>query len=294
LAKLATKIDTQRQKIEDFNKAMVTLVLNAVAAGKTVADYVKDSKAGKGDAASLLTTGKAVGAIKGDVKGVDVASEALKLMGKPMDAVASALSSKGITMGSGDIIINGKKADVSASVDASGKPLKAISFAINEKSKTVGTGNLTAAGIDTGQIRKGLEFLDKDGKKWKLTGGSYYNNWDVVRAGYGTNKLDPNKPTIVGDRGPELAFGNMVIPNMAKVPFAPRFDVKQAANVLGPVQQGNQAGVINLTQNIYPSEGMNTDAFVRQVVSMTKQAIGQDSKLNAKMVGNPMNVSIKT
>jgi hypothetical protein len=52
--------------------------------------------------------------------------------------------------------------------------------------------------------------------------------------------------------------------------------------------------VINLTQNIYPSEGMNTDAFVRQVVSMTKQAIGQDTKLNAKMKGNPMNVSIKT
>jgi TP901 family phage tail tape measure protein len=42
---------------------------------------------------------------------------------------------------------------------------------------------------------------------------------------------------------------------------------------------------INLTQNIYPSDGMNTDTFVRQVVSMTKQAIGQDAKLNAKMVG---------
>jgi TP901 family phage tail tape measure protein len=295
LSKLADKIATQRQKIEDFNKAMVTLVLNAIAAGKTVEQYIKDSKAGQGDAAALLTNGKAVGAFKGDVKGVDVAAETLKLMGKPMDAVTSALSSKGITMGSGDIIINGKKADVSASVDANGKPLKTISFAISEKSKTVGTGNLNAAGIETGQIRKGLEFLDKDGKKWKLTGGSYYNNWDVVKAGYGTNKLDPKKPTIVGDRGPELAFGGMVIPNMAKIPFAsPRYDVNQAAKMFEPIQQSNTAGVINLTQNIYPSEGMNTDAFVRQVVSMTKQAIGQDAKLNAKMVGNPMNVSIKT
>jgi len=295
LSKLADKIATQRQKIEDFNKAMVTLVLNAIAAGKTVEQYIKDSKAGQGDAASLLTNGKAVGAFKGDVKGVDVAAETLKLMGKPMDAVTSALSSKGITMGSGDIIINGKKADVSASVDANGKPLKTISFAISEKSKTVGTGNLNAAGIQTGQIGKGLEFLDKDGKKWKLTGTSYYNNWDVVKAGYGTNKLDPKKPTIVGDRGPELAFGGMVIPNMAKIPFAsPRYDVNQAAKMFEPIQQSNPAGVINLTQNIYPSEGMNTDAFVRQVVSMTKQAIGQDAKLNAKMVGNPMNVSIKT
>ena len=42
---------------------------------------------------------------------------------------------------------------------------------------------------------------------------------------------------------------------------------------------------INLTQNIYPSDGMNTEAFVRQVVTMTKQAIGQDAKLNAKMIG---------
>jgi len=42
---------------------------------------------------------------------------------------------------------------------------------------------------------------------------------------------------------------------------------------------------INLTQNIYPSDGMNTESFVRQVVTMTKQAIGQDAKLNAKMVG---------
>jgi hypothetical protein len=109
-------------------------------------------------------------------------------------------------------------------------------------------------------------------------------------------KLDPKMPTIVGDNGPEMVFGNMVIPNMAKLPFAsPRYDVGQAAKMFEPMGGGNSNGsVINLTQNIYPSDGMNTDAFVRQVVSMTKQAIGQDTKLNAKMVGNPMNVSIKT
>jgi hypothetical protein len=118
----------------------------------------------------------------------------------------------------------------------------------------------------------------------------------VEKAGYGTMKLNPNIPTIVGDRGPEMAFGGMVIPNMASVPYAsPRYDVGQAAKMFEPMSGGNSSGsVINLTQNIYPSDGMNTDAFVRQVVSMTKQAIGQDAKLNAKMVGNPMNVSIKT
>jgi len=52
-----------------------------------------------------------------------------------------------------------------------------------------------------------------------------------------------------------------------------------------PMQNNSNGSVINLTQNIYPSDGMNTDAFVRQVVTMTKQAIGQDAKTNAKMVG---------
>jgi len=297
LSKLADKIATQRQKIEDFNKAMVTLVLNAIAAGKTVADYIKDSKAGQGDAASLLTNGKAVGAFKGDVKGVDVAAETLKLMGKPMDAVTSALSSKGITMGSGDIIINGKKADLSASVDANGKPLKAISYAVSTTGvmkNTVGEGALSAAGVQ-GRT-KGTMFLDKDGTKWKISAAGQYGNYYVEKAGYGAMKLNPKVPTIVGDRGPEMAFGGMVIPNMAKIPFSsPRYDVNQAAKMFEPMRDSQSGGsVINLTQNIYPSEGMNTDAFVRQVVSMTKQAIGQDSKLNAKMVGNPMNVSIKT
>jgi hypothetical protein len=93
-----------------------------------------------------------------------------------------------------------------------------------------------------------------------------------------------------------MAFGGMVIPNMAKIPFSsPRYDVNQAAKMFEPMRDAQNGGsVINLTQNIYPSDGMNTDAFVRQVVSMTKQAIGQDTKLNAKMKGNSMNVSIKT
>lgn len=54
------------------------------------------------------------------------------------------------------------------------------------------------------------------------------------------------------------------------------------------------ASTINLTQNIYPADGMNTDAFVRQVVQQTKAAIGQDAKMNAKMVGTTKNVSIRT
>jgi hypothetical protein len=208
----------------------------------------------------------------------------------------------------GDININGKKMDVG--------PTKATAK-INSVPTTLGVtagayagstiihpSTLMAAGASQisdgkrGSTWVGVEFVDKNGKKWKVTSdaGRAGLNVQAVKAGYGTMKLNPKVPTIVGDRGPEMAFGGMVIPNMAKLPFAsPRYDVGQAAKMFEPMSDSRSGGnVINLTQNIYPSEGMNTDAFVRQVVSMTKDAIGQDVKLNAKMKGNPMNVSIKT
>jgi hypothetical protein len=279
------------------------MILNAIAVGKTVDQYIKDTKEGKQDAAGFLTAGKAAGAITGNIKGIDVAAKTMELMGKPLSALESSLKTKGISMDGGDLYITvggkPKKLDVSASVDSNGQALKAISFAIG-KDKSVGTGNLNQAGISSAQIRKGLEFLDSKGVKWKLTGGAgaggpYANSWAVEKAGYGTMKLNPNVPTIVGDRGPEMAFGGMIIPNMAKVPFSsPRYDVSQAAKMFEPMTSSSSGSVINLTQNIYPSDGMNTDAFVRQVVSMTKQAIGQDAKLNAKMVGTTKNVSIKS
>jgi TP901 family phage tail tape measure protein len=303
LTKLATTIETKRQKIEDYNKAMLTLTLNALALNKTVDQYIKDTKAGKGDAASLLTTGKAVGAYKGDLKGIDVGAEAKKLMGETSSGIAAALSSKGIDMKGGDILINNKKVDFKN--ESKNTEFKASRSHPGVQSKTVGKGPKakTIMTVDSMSLHEqGIDasigsVFTQGTQKYKITGvdNAYLRTMRVEKAGYGTTKLNPNIPTIVGDRGPEMAFGGMVIPNMSKIPFAsPRYDVNQAAKMFEPMQQSNKAGVINLTQNIYPSEGMNTDAFVRQVVSMTKQAIGQDSKLNAKMVGSPMNVSIKT
>jgi TP901 family phage tail tape measure protein len=304
LGKLNDKIATQKQKIDDVNKAMTTLRLNAIAAGKTLEDYVKygtteNPNAGKQDATAVVNTAKTAGVKVPTVGGIDVGKVGLDMVTATNDAVAKGLSTKGISVDkmTGDIYINGKKADVSKSVDASGNALKAISYAVSTTGamkNTVGEGALSAAGV-LGRA-KGTVFADKSGTKWKIAGEGYYGNYPVEKAGYGTMKLNPKVPTIVGDRGPEMAFGGMVIPNMAKLPFAsPRYDVGQAAKMFEPISGGNAGGsVINLTQNIYPSDGMNTDAFVRQVVSMTKDAIGQDVKLNAKMKGNPMNVSIKT
>jgi len=306
LGKLNDKIATQKQKIDDVNTAMTTLRLNAAAAGKTLEDYIKygtpeNANAGKQDAAAVVGTSKAAGVKVPATSGgqyvgstfvsnkADVGKQALDMLNTTKDAVEKGLAAKGIEV-KGDIYINNKKADVSPSSSSGPKQTSLVVGSDNNLS----LGSVKASGIKEKQGSYiGQEFLDKYGVKYKIV-NDRYGQIQVAKAGYGTMKLDPRIPTIVGDRGPEMAFGGMVIPNMAKIPFSsPRYDVKQAAKMFEPMQQQSGGNVINLTQNIYPSDGMNTDAFVRQVVSMTKQAIGQDTKVNAKMVGNPMNVSIK-
>jgi hypothetical protein len=117
----------------------------------------------------------------------------------------------------------------------------------------------------------------------------------VEKAGYGTMKLNPNIPTIVGDRGPEMAFGGMVIPNMAKVPFSsPRYDVKQASKMFEPMRDsGGGQGVINYTQHIHASPGMNEDQLISKAKVAAYEFLQANIKTNAKMKGNPMNVGIK-
>jgi TP901 family phage tail tape measure protein len=309
LGKINEKIATQKQKIDDVNSAMTTFRINAIAAGKTLEEYAL-TKEGKQDAAAVVNNSKVAG-IKvpassgGQYVGStfvpntkNVGSQALDLITKTEDAVTSALSSKGIQMGSGDIYIvgkDGKKTKVDATSYQDGKKSNAgiNRSMVNGKEKlSVQALQLVAEKIPT---KEGTEFFIKD-TKYKITGPVGSNGYlPIEKAGYGAMNLNPKIPTIVGDRGPELAFGGMIIPNMAKVPFSsPRYDVNKANLRFDPMRDNSSGSVINLTQNIYPSDGMNTDAFVRQVVQQTKQAIGQDTKLNAKMVGNSMNVSIKS
>ena len=321
LGKLNDKIAKQRQKIDDVNIAMTTLRINAAALGLTLEEYVKTSD-GKKAAAALVSSSKTAGvpvaaSSGGHYEGStyvpnkpDVGKQALDLVNTTNDAVAKGLAAKGITLMNGDIYINKKKMDVSATNTPTapggqsfGNPVstykkedmslkEASKKAITDKQSKQFTGN---AGDQYYLFKHGESTyaVDKTTGVVKLFDVAKQAVGKVVKAGYGTMKLDPKIPTIVGDRGPEMAFGGMVIPNMSKIPFSsPRYDVNQAAKMFEPMQQNSSGSVINLTQNIYPSEGMNTDAFVRQVVSMTKQSIGQDAKVNAKMVGNAMNVSI--
>ena len=305
LDKLNKEITIETQKINDVNQAMTALELGARGAKKTLEEFAK-TDVGQGLSAGVVgSVNTAVpGAIKRKPK-ESVTDQALGVMGGVSDAVTKGLAEKGITVDSmtGDIVINGKTMNTKGTANTEfkvsrGNPgVKSVTVGTGAKAKTTMTVDsmaLHAQGIDASV---GSVFT-QGGQKYKITGldNAYLRTMKVEKAGYGTMKLNPNIPTIVGDRGPEMAFGGMVIPNMANIPYSsPRYDVGQAAKMIGPMGGGNSSGsVINLTQNIYPSDGMNTEAFVRQVVQQTKQAIGQDTKLNAKMVGNSMNVSIKS
>ena len=323
LGKINAKIDKQKQKIDDVNQAMTTLALNAVAAGKSLEDYIKfgtdeDANAGKVDAAGLVGAVRTAkpGTVpefkqpthpKGVKTPIDVGTQALGLMGGVESAVTKGLASKGIQMGSGDIIINGKTMDVGPS-KATAKIGFVPSTLGNSAGKYAGTtlihpSSLINAGAQAisngrGSTWVGVEFADKNGKKWKVTSDAGHTGQlsiQPVKAGYGTMKLNPKVPTIVGDRGPEMAFGGMVIPNMAKVPYAsPRYDVKQAAKMFEPMRDsGAGQGVINYTQHIHASPGMNEDQLISKAKVAAYEFLQANIKSNAKMVGNPMNVGIK-
>ena len=315
LGKLNEKIAKEKQKIDDVNKAMTTLAINAIAAGMTLKEYL-GTDAGKQDAAGVVGTTntanpdtiakpKQATHPKARLTPPSVTDQAAGLMGGVASAVEKGLATKGIQMGSGDIIINGKKMDVGPT-----KATAKLSFVPTTLGQ--GAGQYSGATIVQPQFLQqagatqisdgkrgstwvGVEFLDKNGKKWKVTGDTGRAGLTVEKAGYGTMKLNPKVPTIVGDRGPEMAFGGMIIPNMAKVPFSsPRYDVKQAAKMFEPMRDsGETQGVINYTQNIYASPGMNEDQLISKAKVAAYEFLQANIKSNAKMVGNPMNVGIK-
>ena len=312
LGKLNEKIAKEKQKIDDVNKAMTTLAINAIAAGMTLKEYL-GTDAGRQDAAGVVGTTNTANPetivkpklqLKRSprVDNPSVVDQAAGLMGGVESAVTKGLASKGIQMGSGDIIINGKKMDVKGTANTEfkasrGNPgVKSVTVGTGAKAKTTMTVDsmaLHAQGIDAsiGSV------FTQGGQKYKITGldNAYLRTMKVEKAGYGTMKLNPNIPTIVGDRGPEMAFGGMVIPNMAKVPFSsPRYDVKQASKMFEPMRDsGGGQGVINYTQHIHASPGMNEDQLISKAKVAAYEFLQANIKTNAKMVGNPMNVGIK-
>jgi TP901 family phage tail tape measure protein len=331
LGKLNDKIATQRQKIDDVNTAMTTLRLNAAAAGKSLADYIKygtdeNKKAGKQDAADLVGSAKSAGVKIPTTSGgqyvgstfvankKSVGSQALDLITTTEDAVTKGLAANGMKIGqmTGDIWINGKKMDVGQIPPT--KTKAGESFGASMSTYKANEVTLKEAGRRAITDRQSKQYTGAAGDQYYLfkhgtktyavekTGAQLIHSFDealqkvgkVVRAGYGTMKLNPNVPTIVGDRGPEMAFGGMIIPNMAKIPYAsPRYDVNKAALQMGAAP--SQAGTtIQYTQHIHASAGMNEDQLVMKAKVAAYEFLQDSIKTNAKMVGSSKNVRINT
>jgi len=301
LGKLNDKIATQKQKIDDVNTAMTTFRLNAAAAGKTLEEYA-NTKAGKQDAAAVVNTAKNAGinvpsSSGGHYEGgtyvpdkKSVTAQALDIVGTTNDAVAKGLAAKGIEV-KGDIYINGKKADVSALTGAQTFNGKVGTNTVGRGNSAVTTSTVSAMDLYNQGISTQIGSTFKVGNKlYKITGADSSSRNLIVqaqKAGYGTMKLDPKVPTIVGDRGPEMAFGGMVIPNMAKIPYAsPRYDVNQAAKMFEPMRDANAGqGIINYTQHIHASPGMNEAQLITKAKVAAVEFLQATLKQNEKMVG---------
>jgi TP901 family phage tail tape measure protein len=325
LGKLNDKIATQKQKIDDVNTAMTTFRLNAAAAGKTLEEYAK-SKPGKQDAAAVVSSSKAAGVKIPTTSGgqyvgstfvankKSVGSQALDLISGTEDAVTKGLAANGMKIGqmTGDIYINGKKMDVGQTPGSKTKAGESFGAAMSTYKANEVT--LKEAGRKAITDRQSKQYTGAAGDQYYLfkhgsktyavekTGAQLIHSFDetlqkvgkVVKAGYGTMKLNPNVPTIVGDRGPEMAFGGMIIPNMAKVPYAsPRYDVNKAAIQMGaaPAQAGT---TIQYTQHIHAAAGMNEDQLVMKAKVAAYEFLQDSIKTNAKMVGTSKNVRINT
>jgi hypothetical protein len=98
-------------------------------------------------------------------------------------------------------------------------------------------------------------------------------------------KLNPKIPTIVGDRGPELAFNGMIIPNMASIPYSsPRYDINQAQKVF-PVSGNQSRGDLSITNYITAAEGMDIEALSEKVTMKTVKIIKDMDKNYTSQVG---------
>ena len=316
LGKVTDKLNAQKQKIDDVNTAMTTFRINAAAAGKTLEEYAK-TKSGKGDLGVVVKTTATAGykvPVGKDGK-VDVVTQGLDIVNSTSDAVAKGLAAKGITMGSGDIYINKVKMDVSKTPDNSGSKGQSFGNPMSTYSKTDMT--LKEASKKAVTDRQSKQFTGAAGDQYYLFkhGGKTYavdkmtgviksfndesqTLGKPVKAGYGMMNVNPKVPTIVGDRGPEMLFNNMVVPNMGKVPYAsPKYDVKQAALRFEPMRdRGVSSGsgaVVNITNNINGYDG-DINQLSDLVTRKTITAIKSIDSINGKMVGSNKNVSIRT
>jgi TP901 family phage tail tape measure protein len=300
LGDVTKEIDTSEGKINALNKAMTAYEI-AIKLHKDDLNKWKTTDEAKGMLAAI--TQAAIGA-KVDTAGLPkdkdgnlgvAAGQAL--FDKVGPGIEAALEKQGITL-NGDLIVNGKKLDlgkttglaklstVPTTIPAGNGAYSGSTFVQPQELAKAGASQKTGPdGRSATWV--GVEFFDKDNKKWKVVSDAGRAGLSIQKAGYGTMKLDPKIPTIVGDRGPEMAFGGMVIPNMSKIPYAsPRYDVNQAAKMFEPMRDANAGqGIINYTQHIHASPGMNEAQLITKAKVAAVEFLQATLKQNEKMVG---------
>jgi len=360
LGDVSKKIEEEEGKIESLNKAMTTYRL-AIEVHKNDLSKWKTTDEAKGMLAAIT---QAATNAKVDMSGLPkdkdgnigiAAGEAL--FGKISSGLEASLKEQGIVV-NGDVIINGKKIDLSAAGSknatlanpdkiagkktGTGDSTKYFTQSGKEVTKKeydsmpVGSPSQTQSYIIPDSKLSGKEFANRDAAtrafykahktSWVQGDITYYSNGMVMQngktigswlaamgdqsgrvksykdggllSGPGTGTSDsiymPMMPKGKYASGAYVSNGEFVVSAQAVrqpgiLPLLERINNMQysvpQSNFQAAAFNVGSGSTINLTQNIYPSDGMNTESFVRQVVTMTKQAIGQDAKLNAKMVG---------
>jgi TP901 family phage tail tape measure protein len=306
--KLATAVSNAGDSIAAFDKQISTLIgtIDRVNAAQQAYDinlskFLKDNPNSTKSQFDATKSGRELKA------GL---SAPTKEAGGKAGVDPSTYAVKGITTGGGDItanniIVGGKglaefmagkdfKIPVKTATNIAGILGNALNLLgadggnNDTKSYSVSAADLVNQGFSKENIFKG-QTVKIAGKNYTIDGGIDRNGnvpLKLKKAGYGMKGLNPNVPTIVGDRGPELVFGNMVIPNLADVPYAsPTYNVPSGAKQLGSSTASSGGSTVVVNQSFYQAQGENTDAFMRKVTQATIAAVGRDAKINKSQIG---------
>jgi len=304
LATLDKKIAALNKTIDSLNAAQTAYNLNLVKfldenPGMTEADFRK-TETGKYLLAGLVAPTEAAGVNLGPKKGANGQWYGLPNGGSSKPDQAGDLASKSIT--ADRLIIGGKDYIDYMKASAGPTPATPAKFSDDPKKSGQYAGGtyVTASELEKSGAKKqfrgagdrtgtwvGSTFTDKNGQRWRVTGEAGYAGFSVVKAGKGLTHINPNIPTIVGDNGPEMLFGNMVIPDINNMPYAtPTYNVQTGQkNFANLASQSAPQQPIVLNQTIMQAEGENMDALVRKVTTATIEVLEKGNRRSISEMG---------
>jgi len=325
LDKIKEKYDKQQAAIQKVNDSMTALYVNASAAGKSIADYVK-TQTGKEEAAGFVGAVESATGVKAPGYKTTTAYEGSMLVTRRREV---APETKALDL------LSGTNSSASVALSKSlggGKTLKDVVDAVNGKSGEAAlrkdikvTGDYSKTKEDKeydgkkvqvlnaqarDAIRKRLDLQPNetfivDGQKYRqnTTGGtpiwsgpvSKKANGGIIRgAGTATSDSIPamlsnGEFVINASSSKAFGYGNLEkINKMAAGGRASKFNFSRESFDVKTGNASNSSYVVN--QTIYASDGMDVEALSNMIVRKAEVVIGQKAKLNVKMVGQGKNI----